>query len=89
MRSYLCLAFAGVFLLISGSRIEAAKAVPLEDDWSLQSACKLKDSGSAISSPGFRPQNWIAATVPTTVLAAEVAASGAEGIVLPFESVTL
>ncbi|HEX3986958.1 MAG TPA: glycosyl hydrolase family 2 [Acidobacteriaceae bacterium] len=52
----------------------AATITPLHDGWHLQSACKLTADGDAIASPGFATEGWIAATVPTTVLAAQVAA---------------
>ncbi len=52
----------------------AANEVFLSDGWSVQSACKVTDSGSAISSPTYRASGWISASVPTTVLAAQVAA---------------
>jgi exo-1,4-beta-D-glucosaminidase len=52
----------------------SAKEISLHDGWKLQSACKVADSGKAISSPGYRTSDWISASVPTTVLAAQVAA---------------
>ncbi|MGH9615297.1 MAG: glycosyl hydrolase 2 galactose-binding domain-containing protein [Acidobacteriaceae bacterium] len=48
--------------------------IPLRQGWQLQSACKIQASGAQLSSDTFRPQGWIKATVPTTVLAAQVAA---------------
>ncbi len=47
---------------------------PPPQGWHLQSACKITAAGDAISSPGFSTEGWISATVPTTVLAAQVAA---------------
>ncbi len=37
-------------------------------DWRLQRASLTADDGAVISSPGFAPEGWIAATVPATVL---------------------
>lgn len=51
-----------------------AAVTPLHDGWRLQSACKLSATGDAISAPAFSTDDWISATVPTTVLAAQVAA---------------
>jgi exo-1,4-beta-D-glucosaminidase len=50
--------------------------VQLRTAWQLQSSCKTKDKGDAISTATYKPQtkDWLAATVPTTVLAAQVAA---------------
>jgi exo-1,4-beta-D-glucosaminidase len=40
----------------------------------VQSACNLQAAGDAISSEGFAAENWLMATVPSTVLAAQAAA---------------
>ncbi len=57
-----------------GIPLHAADVTPLRDGWHLQSACKLQATGDAISAPGFSTEGWIGAAVPTTVLAAQVAA---------------
>ncbi len=44
----------------------------LNDGWALQSSTKVAEKGEAISSPSFQPKDWIRATVPTTVVAAQV-----------------
>jgi exo-1,4-beta-D-glucosaminidase len=49
-------------------------STPLRQGWEIQSACKIQAPGAELSSPKYRSQGWIAATVPTTVLAAQVAA---------------
>ena len=46
--------------------------VSLEKNWHIQSACKLNDGGDKISRPGYNVQNWLATTVPHTVLGAQV-----------------
>jgi exo-1,4-beta-D-glucosaminidase len=51
-----------------------ASETALHDGWALQSACKLQDDGATISSSTFRPQGWTPVSVPSTVLAAQVAA---------------
>ena len=70
-----------VWILLMGATIfgshlpsAAAKEIPLHDGWSLQSACKVSDSATTISSPEYRPVGWLTVSVPTTVLAAQVAA---------------
>ena len=44
----------------------------LRDGWSLQTSAKVEAKGEVISTPGFVPKGWHAATVPTTVVAALV-----------------
>jgi len=67
-----------LFLLLasalSATVLHAADVTRLHDGWRLQSACDLQASGDTISGPDFSTNGWIGATVPTTVLAAQVAA---------------
>ena len=51
-----------------------AEVTPLHTGWNIQSACELQSDGTTISTTAFHPVGWIATTVPTTVLAAQVAA---------------
>lgn len=37
-------------------------------NWLLQRASEVEEGGEALSSPGFRPEGWVPATVPGTVL---------------------
>jgi exo-1,4-beta-D-glucosaminidase len=46
---------------------------PLRDGWRIQSACQTQADGAAISASGFSADGWLNATVPSTVLAAQVA----------------
>jgi exo-1,4-beta-D-glucosaminidase len=66
-----CWLFVGALLAPS---LHAASVTALHEGWRLQSACKVGAEGNAISVAGFSTQGWIAATVPSTVLAAQVAA---------------
>ena len=50
-----------------------AGTTPLRDNWRLQSACKLQAAGEAISAAGFAAEDWLKASVPATVLAAQAA----------------
>jgi exo-1,4-beta-D-glucosaminidase len=45
----------------------------LSEGWALQSARKVNLGGEVISSSAFRPEGWYSATIPATVLAAQVA----------------
>jgi exo-1,4-beta-D-glucosaminidase len=64
----------GVAIFSTSSDSAAAKEIPLQDGWALQSACKVTDSGRAISTANYHPAGWLTASVPNTVLAAQVAA---------------
>ena len=52
----------------------ASSSTPLHTGWELQSACKLQAEGDAISTAAFHPAGWAKLLVPSTVLAAQVAA---------------
>jgi len=69
-RTLLCLLF---FLVISRSG-SAGTVTHLQDDWQVQSACKAQQAGDAISESGFSGVGWLKASVPSTVLAAQVTA---------------
>jgi exo-1,4-beta-D-glucosaminidase len=60
--------------------------VSLNDGWALQSSAKVPEKGETIATTAFLPKNWIKATVPTTVVAAQVK-SGA--LPNPFEGMNL
>lgn len=59
---------------IAPARATGSARTELHDGWTLQSSCKAKQSGEVIASAEFKPTGWYPATVPSTVLAAEVAA---------------
>jgi exo-1,4-beta-D-glucosaminidase len=50
------------------------QSIPLRRGWEIQSACKITSDGAQLSSTQYRATGWIRATVPTTVLAAQIAA---------------
>ena len=60
--------------LALATTLRAGTVTSLRDGWSLQSACKLHASGDSISTEGFSVSDWLKASVPGTVLAAQVAA---------------
>jgi exo-1,4-beta-D-glucosaminidase len=63
-----------VMAMAASSQPAAAKVIPLHEGWTLQSACKANDPGSKISSADYSPVGWLPASVPSTVLAAKIAA---------------
>jgi exo-1,4-beta-D-glucosaminidase len=61
-------------LLALPAALQAGVVTPLREDWRLQSACKLQATGESISAEGFPAEDWVKTAVPSTVLAAQVAA---------------
>ena len=61
-----------LFTVIRSVPMHAQTALPLpielSSGWQLQDAAKVSDAGATISSETYHPQNWLAATVPGTVL---------------------
>jgi exo-1,4-beta-D-glucosaminidase len=51
-----------------------AGVLQLHDGWAMQSSNKVAESGEILSSKAFQPQGWYKMTIPSTVLAAQVAA---------------
>jgi exo-1,4-beta-D-glucosaminidase len=70
----LLLPVCSLVVAVSQPSFQAAPAltIPLREGWALQSSAKVSAKGEAISSPSFKTANWIAADVPTTVVAAQV-----------------
>jgi exo-1,4-beta-D-glucosaminidase len=66
--------FAALFAAAFSQQVFAGTTTPLREGWNLQSGCKLQADGAAISTAAFRPEGWRSVYVPTTVLAAQVAA---------------
>jgi exo-1,4-beta-D-glucosaminidase len=64
--------FLHIFLCSSVWAGEVSK-VPLHEGWRLQSSRKVSDTGEAISLPAYSTNGWYSITVPTTVVAAQVA----------------
>ncbi len=63
-----------VALLAFAMRMEAGTVLPLRDGWRIESGCKARIDGENASMPGFDVQGWLRTSVPSTVLAAQVAA---------------
>jgi exo-1,4-beta-D-glucosaminidase len=66
--------FAPLLLCLAPAALGASSGTALHDGWQLQSACKIQAAGDAVSSASFHSAGWIAASVPATVVAAQVAA---------------
>ena len=47
---------------------------PLREGWRLASSCKIDARGEAIAQPAFDASHWLPVSVPSTVLAAQLAA---------------
>jgi exo-1,4-beta-D-glucosaminidase len=69
---FLLAIFSAVSFAQPGPDSSSAARFPLRDGWMLQSSAKVSASGEAISSPSINSSDWIAADVPTTVVAAQV-----------------
>jgi exo-1,4-beta-D-glucosaminidase len=63
-----------LFSILRPAQAAGATRMELHQGWVLQSSCKATQEGIVISTNGFKPLGWYAATVPSTVLAAQVAA---------------
>src|SRR3954466_10980138 len=64
----LCLVFAtmiGSFEIIA--RADSTAKIFLSDGWAIQSADKVPESGTIISTLNFKPDHWYPATAPSTV----------------------
>ena len=51
-----------------------SEPIKLDRGWFLQSSCKVHEKAEVISTSRFKPEGWLSTTVPTTVVAAQVAA---------------
>lgn len=71
--------FLSLLLLVAAAAwlapaLHAETLTPLQDGWQLQSDCNIHATGEAISAASFAANGWITTKVPSTVLAAQVAA---------------
>jgi len=51
---------------------EANRRLDLRENWALQNSCKVGASGEVVSTAQFAPEHWYKATIPSTVMAAQV-----------------
>jgi exo-1,4-beta-D-glucosaminidase len=52
---------------------ETGNRVDLRENWYVQSSCKVNAPAEVLSTTQFSPDHWYKATIPSTVLAAQVA----------------
>jgi exo-1,4-beta-D-glucosaminidase len=61
-----------ICLIVQCSVIQLPHTITLQDGWQMQSMEHATQSGTIISQPDFEAEEWFAASVPTTVLNAQV-----------------
>ncbi|MEO8726507.1 MAG: sugar-binding domain-containing protein [Acidobacteriaceae bacterium] len=74
MKSLLRVATLALGPWILAATSASANVYPMHSGWQARSGCKIADPGSIISNSSFNSAGWVATTVPTTVVAAQVAA---------------
>jgi exo-1,4-beta-D-glucosaminidase len=62
----------GTVRAASPSQGSGASGILLRENWAIQSSDEVRETGAAISTPGFKAREWYRATVPTTVFSALV-----------------
>jgi len=70
MKSTVLLALSIAALLPPLAR--ATTQMPLNEGWQIASSAKVTESGAALSTASYQPQGWTGATIPATVVAAQV-----------------
>jgi exo-1,4-beta-D-glucosaminidase len=71
MQRRIVCSFLALLTLPAGLR--AGTVTHLREGWQVQSACRIQAAGDTIALGGFQADGWLKATVPSTVLAAQVA----------------
>jgi len=61
------------FVALAPVRAAANQQLDLRENWALQSSCKAGALGEVVSTAQFKPEHWYKATIPSTVMAAQVA----------------
>lgn len=59
--------------LLTASQAETSSRFDLRENWLVQSSCKVDMHAEVLSTAQFSPEHWYKTTVPSTVLAAQVA----------------
>jgi exo-1,4-beta-D-glucosaminidase len=73
---------SGHFMAAQTSGKTSDKTMAL-GQWKLASSCTAKEPGSAVSTPSYRAGGWLPVTVPSTVLAAQLAAGRFDRLATP------
>jgi len=68
-----CWAASLLLALTSPSEGQVTSRMDLHENWLLQSSCKVVTPADVLSTTQFSPDHWYKATVPSTVVAAQVA----------------
>ena len=58
---------------LAATQAQTVNRADLRENWLVQSSCKVSEPGEVLSTSQFTPVQWYKATVPSTVLAAQVA----------------
>lgn len=74
MRRLIRTSLACVLLFPAAAFAQTDNQHYLRSGWQIESGCKVSETGDVVSTAAFHPKGWLPATVPTTVLAAQVAA---------------
>ena len=63
-----------VWAWLAPCHAQTQNRIDLRDNWFIQNSCKVQAPAEVLSTTRFAPDHWIRTTVPSTVLAAQVAA---------------
>jgi exo-1,4-beta-D-glucosaminidase len=64
----------GVAVAVTSGVASAQTVLPLREGWQIQSSAKATEEGATISTPDYKADGWIAASVPSTVVGTLVTA---------------
>jgi exo-1,4-beta-D-glucosaminidase len=67
-RLYIVIIAVVTYSLTVMSQINPDGKILLRNNWSIQSSAQIKEDGTVISGPAFKPEKWYPASVPSTVL---------------------
>ncbi len=63
-----CTCLMASTIALANSPEKSGSILLLREGWSIQSSTNVRETGNAISTPGFKPRDWYPATLPSTVL---------------------
>ncbi len=69
---FFCTCLMATTIALANSPEESGSSLLLREGWAIQSSANVRETGDAISTPGFKPRDWYPATLPSTVLSALV-----------------
>src|SRR5919206_293022 len=68
-----CLAVLAAPALAAAAPGGSKSRLDLREGWQVQTSSKVSSSGATIAGPGFKPEGWYPAIVPSTVVGTQVA----------------